>query len=97
MTPTTVLVTITTAGTPQQITTDATLRAKKVRIQPLDGIGYVGIEGLNKTTFAGCLARLPQDSPLVIEADDNCAQIQLSKYWLDSTANTQKFLVAYWA
>ena len=96
MTPKTILVTVATAGTPVQVTTDTAIRASQVRFQPLDGISYLGIAGLNKTTFANCIRRMAVDADYAIQADENLAQIQLSAYWLDVTTDGQKVLVAYW-
>ena len=96
MTPNTILVTIAAAGTPQQLTADSSLRAVEIAFQPLDAISFLGIAGMNKTTFANVIRRMAVDADWRIKTDENQSQLQLSKYWLDATANGNKILVAYW-
>lgn len=50
------VVTVTTPGTPVQLTTDVNLHVTKVRAQVVIGqVGkmYLGVSGINRTTFAG--------------------------------------------
>jgi hypothetical protein len=88
-------ITIPTAGTPVQVTTDATIFAHKVLISPVSGSKtvYIGAAGMNKATGANVVAELNQSAAtgagdrFELAAEDARNVIRVADLYLDASAN----------
>lgn len=100
------LVTVTTGGTPVRATATQT-HCQKVYIQANPSntaLGYVGLSGLNRTTFANVIAAIPAPaggppatSIQQVEINNEQApnSFNLADLWFDAGADSQSFIVSY--
>lgn len=101
MTVTTVLITVATPGTPVQLTTDNSLQAQILHVQPVPGntgATWLGRAGMSKAAFTGVIRHFPIGTASVfdIEADVGGTMLQLSNYWFDADVAAERLLVTYW-
>jgi len=99
-------VNVVTPGTPVQVTTDATIRAQRIRFAAVigqTGRTFVGLSGFNKTTGAGVLKELWTTGVSGAIADEFWVEdlsgangLQLSEYWVDANVANEDVMVAYW-
>jgi hypothetical protein len=95
-------VTVTTAGTPVQVTTTRTV-AQSVMVQALaanTGLIYVGLSTLNKSTGVGVLGIIPIPTTNIIGSVSASiplapAGINLADLWIDSTVNGEGVIISY--
>jgi hypothetical protein len=94
----------TTAGTPVQVTADATIKAARIRFQAIQGNTgkvFLGVASLNKGTFANAIAEFAipgsaQPPDVTIDSVDGSNSLVLAEYWVDSNVNAEGFIVSYW-
>lgn len=95
---------VTTAGTPVQVTSDATIMASAIRIQAVPantGAMHVGVAALVKATGVGVVASLAipgagQPAAVELATGDGCNSLRLADYWVDAAVNAEGVYVAYW-
>lgn len=99
---TTILVTVTTSGTPVRITTNQAISAQGIFIKPFSGntdgtICYFGLSGLDKNTGDRLIAdfQAPSDS-FAKECANGVNGLTPADYWVDASADAQKLLFTYW-
>lgn len=104
MTTGSILVTVTTGGTPTQVTTDTTIKVCLIKAQTIlgeSGKMYLGnSQAMSKSTYANVLAVLSPvaSGPLdrfELRSDENRNGFQLSTLWVDAETNGQKLLITY--
>lgn len=104
ITPTLITVTVTTAGTRTQVTTDTDIKPKSVYFEALasnTGVIYIGGSTVSSTSY---YARLPvpstSSSPSWSITGTEGGRIsgtgiQLSNFWVDSSVSGEKVQVTY--
>lgn len=100
-----ILLTVTSAGTPQQFTTDVTIRGYRIDFYPKVGNtkrSVVGtLSGMAKSTLVGCIAELGKcaadTSPIGWTLEDGSSgegnQFRASDYWGDVDASNESILM----
>src|SRR5438128_8725187 len=102
MQPYSVVISVPTAGTPVQLTTDKSIVCVSLLIKALASNAgpavYVGrAANFNATTGANLIADLNGvDQSLLVQAPDNTNRIVPAEYWVDAAASGDKLLVTYW-
>lgn len=97
---------VATAGTPVQVSADATLLAAKILVQAVigeTGRMFLGTAGLDRTTHAGVIRQFHPTGAggavpdsLHIDAPDGTNALRLADYWVDANVNGEGLLVTYW-
>ena len=102
MLPKCLLITVPTAGTPVQLTTDPSIVCVSLLIKALPSNAgpsvYVGrAANFNATSGADLIADINgADQSLLVQAPDNTNRIAPSQYWVDAASSGDKLLVTYW-
>src|SRR5437870_8635926 len=102
MLPKCLLITVPSAGTPVQLTTDNSIACVSLLIKAFASNAgpavYVGrAANFNATTGADLIADLNGvDQSLLVQSPDNTNRIVPAEYWVDAAASGDKLLVTYW-
>lgn len=97
-------VSVPSAGTPRQVVTDGGLVVARIRIQAVQantGKVFIGVAGMDKTTFAGCIAEFAipgsdQPSAFEVASEDGTNALRLADYFVDAAVNGEGVIVSYW-
>jgi hypothetical protein len=102
MLPKCLLLTVPTAGTPVQLTTDQSIVCVSLLIKALPSNAgptvYVGrAANFNATSGADLIADINgADQSFLVQASDNTNRIVPAQYWVDAVNSGDKLLVTYW-
>jgi hypothetical protein len=96
-------VSVPTAGTPVQLTSDKTIFASKIVFTTVNIAGrmFVGKAGMNKTTGAGVITEMfpyaaSNGAPDRFEIESEDANLlRVSDYWIDAATNGDGLYVTY--
>ena len=91
-------VTVTSAGTPVQITATSYPGASHLSVQALDtnaGAIYLGRSGMSKTTFVGVIYKLQPGQAATINLRATGTATALSDYYLDADTNDDAGLCSF--
>jgi|SRR5437870_11155390 len=102
MLPKCLLITVPSAGTPVQLTTDNSIACVSLLIKALASNAgpavYVGrAANFNAASGADLIADLNgPDQSFLVQASDNANRIVPAQYWVDAGNSGDKLLVTYW-
>src|SRR5258706_4696301 len=102
MQPKCVLITVPTAGTPVQVTTDNSIVCMSLLIRAMaSNVGptiYVGRSpNFNAASGADLIVDINgADQSFLIQASDNANRIVPAQYWVDAATSGDKLLITYW-
>jgi hypothetical protein len=99
-------ISVPTPGTPVQVTADSTIRANRIRFQNVIGEAghtFLGVSGMNKSTYAGVIKDFwptgggggVADSYEIVSADGSNDLVP-SQYFVDANSASEGLIVAYW-
>src|SRR3989454_2832719 len=102
MQPFSMVVTVPTAGTPVQLTTDNSIVCVSLLIKALPSNAgptvYVGrAANFNATSGADLIVDINGvNQSFLVQASDNANRIVPAQYWVDAAGSGDKLLVTYW-
>ncbi len=99
MSPTTILVTVASAGTPQRVSTDTSICATAIYFWAeagnTNGTQIGTSSALNKSTFANMIVELEKGTGLLI-SDPVANGLHPADYWVDADSTNNRLIVTYW-
>jgi|SRR5215813_6412545 len=102
MLPKCLLITVPTAGTPVQLTTDQSIACVSLLIKALPSNAgptvYVGrAANFSSSSGADLISDINgADQSFLVQASDNANRVVPAQYWVDAATSGDKLLVTYW-